>query len=481
MLINPYSDLRVDSTSENNPGGKKEEEVVKQEPNSSPSHTSSDQPRPSTPASRVAVFKEQRCGGESSEHNMEGVQDAQQEPTGVYMSHDNGKEPATWCPAKKKRRMGMCGLTEKERSHFLQTQKRENGQNGTVGNERHKSDKVGEEEMTCSASLSSPPSIAAVSVTEQIETDLKLQSGYCEVEDRAETDVHIAMTTSDGTRNGGDPAGSSEGHTCQADPSNVPHPAQVSDSELDPPAEDGEHLGVSHALVGEEQQEQGGSTVETAVKKDETQTKDGDDGSGMLDRDPGSTFPTNTSQNEGSEREQRDGSQASAGQMDSVVRRTNGRVEGTGGEAWDGDGDEAMASTRATKPGVLSCGSVDVCSATVSPSGSAGEGNCGPKDTHGTGPAPGNTERPQTRLTPDPFGSGSLDYVSDSQLNSIVLIDDMMEHDWDLSSSDCCEDATDLVCGLIRELSSLNRTVMATHRELENLRRGNKVSRTSTL
>ncbi|XP_055762916.1 cyclic nucleotide-gated cation channel beta-1-like [Salvelinus fontinalis] len=72
----------------------------------------------------------------------------------------------------------------------------------------------------------------------------------------------------------------------------------------------------------------------------------------------------------------------------------------------------------------------------------------------------------------DPFGGLALDYVSDSQLNTITLTEREEEE-----KDEGHEDATELVCGLIRELSYLNRVVMATHRELESLRRGNKTAR----
>ncbi|KAI9544085.1 hypothetical protein NQZ68_005134 [Dissostichus eleginoides] len=76
-----------------------------------------------------------------------------------------------------------------------------------------------------------------------------------------------------------------------------------------------------------------------------------------------------------------------------------------------------------------------------------------------------NAEPLQTWDTTDPFGSG---------LSEV----DVMEEE-DLGSPDH-EDATELICGLIRELSSLNRKVMATHRDLENLRCSSKTSRSST-
>ncbi|XP_078791573.1 uncharacterized protein LOC101155010 isoform X2 [Oryzias latipes] len=75
---------------------------------------------------------------------------------------------------------------------------------------------------------------------------------------------------------------------------------------------------------------------------------------------------------------------------------------------------------------------------------------------------------------------GCSDDVSDSQLNTIVFTEELME-DVDAGPSGCLEDATELLCGIISELSSANRRVMAAHRELQNLRRfKSKASRNST-
>ncbi|KAL7845372.1 hypothetical protein AOLI_G00235640 [Acnodon oligacanthus] len=67
----------------------------------------------------------------------------------------------------------------------------------------------------------------------------------------------------------------------------------------------------------------------------------------------------------------------------------------------------------------------------------------------------------------------SLCSVTDSQLNSIAL---SLEMDNQPIPEACLyqEDASELVCGLVKELSSLNRIVMAAHRETELLRRGNR-------
>lgn len=47
---------------------------------------------------------------------------------------------------------------------------------------------------------------------------------------------------------------------------------------------------------------------------------------------------------------------------------------------------------------------------------------CDPDDEPGASPAPNTSQQQQqTRDMSDPFGSGCLDYVSDSQLNTIAL------------------------------------------------------------
>ncbi|XP_054635510.1 uncharacterized protein LOC129182892 [Dunckerocampus dactyliophorus] len=79
-------------------------------------------------------------------------------------------------------------------------------------------------------------------------------------------------------------------------------------------------------------------------------------------------------------------------------------------------------------------------------------------------------EHTQTNSMADSLASGGLDFVSDTQLNSIALIEEQTTKEED-------EDATELMCGLIRELSFLNRTVMAAHREIDSMRRARKNSR----
>ncbi|KAJ8001513.1 hypothetical protein DPEC_G00170260 [Dallia pectoralis] len=106
----------------------------------------------------------------------------------------------------------------------------------------------------------------------------------------------------------------------------------------------------------------------------------------------------------------------------------------------------------------------------------------GPEDTTLT---PGGREECIKSPTPDLYredddaalrwlGVEVQDYVSDSQLNTIAMIEE--EED----KQELHEDATELICGLIRELSSLNRVVMSMDRELETFRHGNRTARLLT-
>ncbi|XP_053712223.1 uncharacterized protein LOC128753979 [Synchiropus splendidus] len=96
-----------------------------------------------------------------------------------------------------------------------------------------------------------------------------------------------------------------------------------------------------------------------------------------------------------------------------------------------------------------------------------------PSDAENTVDEPGsglamNTDH-LVKETNDQFGPEADHYVSDSQLNE-AWVEEALP--CDESPSAYIEDATELVCGLIQELSYLNLTVMSAHRELENLRRG---------
>ncbi|XP_022611411.1 uncharacterized protein LOC111229378 isoform X2 [Seriola dumerili] len=287
----------------------------------------------------------------------------------------------------------------------------------------------------------------------------------------SENEVHIAVTTSDSTGTVCDP-GCSEGKSCEAEGGTEAGPEQTSEPKSDQPAQDEveEHLGNL-----EQQREIAGSTSEIMTQTPETQQtrKEGEDRSTEVDCSPAVSLYTNPTQSE--ESEKKDGSEASSLHVHTGTKTRSEGKEEMMADAVVGVEAEGSSSTF-NQPGGLNCGSVELCEAAGTP-GSERKESCDPDDERG--PSTVNTERTKTRDTTDPYGSGSLDYVSDSQLNTIVLIEEVVMEEADPGSSDCHEDATDLICGLIRELSSLNRKVMATHRELENLRRGSKTPRSS--
>ncbi|XP_061088091.1 uncharacterized protein LOC133122242 [Conger conger] len=89
-----------------------------------------------------------------------------------------------------------------------------------------------------------------------------------------------------------------------------------------------------------------------------------------------------------------------------------------------------------------------------------------------TQPTPAQSPEPSDGSDSDPDPPTSRCSPSDSQLNNITLSEMGVGRSPDRAGGQ--EDASQLVCGLVQELSFLNRTVMAAHRELDNIRRGNK-------
>lgn len=157
---------------------------------------------------------------------------------------------------------------------------------------------------------------------------------------RAETEVCITVTTSDGTSPSCYP-GCSGGRSSEAEADQE----QTDEPKSNQPTED------------LKQQELEGSTGEIPVK----QRKDGDDGSAGGECSPVITFYTNPSENEGTEKK-KDGSEAAPLQVQSVTWTT--------GEIMSDTGAEAAAPSTDTGTGGFSCGCVEVCEAAVTPSNS---------------------------------------------------------------------------------------------------------------
>ncbi|XP_029008751.1 uncharacterized protein LOC114856953 isoform X2 [Betta splendens] len=335
----------------------------------------------------VDALEKQLDAKTTSYCNLESRHESSQDkPSQVCV--DDFRDVALGLPVRKKRRMGMCGLTEKERSYFLQTQKRENGHS-----------EVEVEKQLCNNAVD--PVAQDDTVTPAPSAEIQLQSSLCGGDTRTETEV----TTLDGTGALVHSDGS-EGKTSEAEESTVTEQQSNQGAE--------KTVGSPSMSLKEQEQEEA-----IPVK----QREDGEEDSARFDRIPFTTNYTKTSQNEETEKKN------NGSETDSLL-----------------------------------------CALYVEPA---------------AGSSTVNTEHNETGDTMEPFGSQHFDDVSDSQLNSIALMEEKrMGKEEDAGFSSCPQDttnhkdATNLVCGLIRELSSLNRKVMAAHRELENLRRGS--SRSST-
>lgn len=203
-VTNPNNDSQpegfiVHTDNDANQSGKDKEEIIVAECNSSPTQTCSDQLQvllatsEEGNGSRATALEEQLGAKENSQCNLErNHETSHEECSNVSIADvkEVTKMAEVLLPAKKKRRMGMCGLTGKERSHFLQTQKCENGQNRLEGAEKQNcnntADFMAQEEIISSPPLPFSLSNPAGSVTEQNEAEVQLRSSHCEGDYRSE-------------------------------------------------------------------------------------------------------------------------------------------------------------------------------------------------------------------------------------------------------------------------------------------------------
>lgn len=155
--------------------------------------------------------------------------------------------------------------------------------------------------------------------------------------------------------------GCSKGKSGEAEGGRVPGPEQTDDT--DPPAEEEE----GKLLGNQEQQEPEGHIVEIMAEKPQEQTKDGDDGSVVVDQSPAITpFCSNPIQNK--KTESQDAIESALLQVINVTRARHEKKEELTGDVGDCDGAEAGASS--TWSGGFNCGSVELCRAAVTPTGS---------------------------------------------------------------------------------------------------------------
>lgn len=130
---------------------------------------------------------QKQLGAKKTSHcNLERCHESsQEEPSGTKGELiEVAKESALGLPVRKKRRMGICGLTKKERSHFLQTEKREIGHKGGERAAKQLCINIArlvaqEVAITPDPSLSSPLSIPVDSATVQSKAETKQKSSHC--------------------------------------------------------------------------------------------------------------------------------------------------------------------------------------------------------------------------------------------------------------------------------------------------------------
>ncbi|XP_043970261.1 uncharacterized protein si:ch211-286b5.2 isoform X1 [Gambusia affinis] len=352
------------------------------------------------------------------------------------------KESAAGLPAKKKRRMGMCGLTEKERSHFLQAQQRESVEDGAgkaVCDET--ADSLASEDDVPPNHLHSTPPHASADVREEREEEPQPD------DHQAETEVHSSVTDTDETTTARNP-GCSEERDSEAKDGSLTDPELNGNTESIQLAQEGEGKHLENPQPPK---------VKDAALAPEIQTKTEEDLSPREQKNSLHAFIA----------KQQEESDADAARPQTCS--ANGTTDESKLEVTDSGGEEG-ASSAATQSAESNC------EASLAPTAQQMSNSCDPNDDDADAAVPSvvHTERAPTRNPENLSGSGVLDDVSDSQLNTIVLIEEMKEGP---DPSGHLEDATELICGLIRELSSLNRKVMVAHRELENLRR--KPSRSS--
>lgn len=178
------SDIPADNEAKQS--GKDREEIAAEECSRSPPETHTDQVK-----GDGSCALEQLDTEENSGCNLEQNKEASEEEHSYAQTNDvkEGTEKA-WAglPARKKRRMGMCHQTDRERSVFFQ--KYENRQNGP-GKDKEQmckkaADPGAQEELQSSPLLPLSDCIPAGGVTAESKAETVLQPSHCASDDRSE-------------------------------------------------------------------------------------------------------------------------------------------------------------------------------------------------------------------------------------------------------------------------------------------------------
>ncbi|XP_030206960.1 uncharacterized protein LOC115540100 isoform X2 [Gadus morhua] len=403
------------------------------------------------------------------EEEEDGNEHQTSDPVCSAEDRESGTEPVEGMLSRKRKRMGVCVLTEKERSHFLKKHENEKLQNeaeekrvgdtGRTGDSDVELEEDPDEESHSEAEEGWVVSVLNSPVTQGIKVGPLTEQSELEEEPAPPT--------------GGAGDSSSEA-ACEEGSDAVSPTVPVRSEESDPRARASKDCGR-----GQLSDREARLPMEMAGRKDEAEKQEnGKEAVAEPHRAP-TQVPSRV--NIDITESQRDEVQTPQQPTDSSAT-TGGLSETQGSRPSHSLMDTGLGRSEpiGTPPGP----------AAAAPSGGEENGNSGPLEEvdMAASPAPqpllaratphlveevdmAVSPAPQpllARATPDLVGFGPFDYISDSQLQDISLMEAQG------GGPPSLEDASAQVRGLGQELSYLNRIIMATQRKVELFRRGNR-------
>ncbi|XP_059904354.1 uncharacterized protein LOC132454779 isoform X2 [Gadus macrocephalus] len=376
----------------------------------------------------------------------DGTEHQRSDPVCSAEDRESGTEPVEGMLSRKRKRMGVCVLTEKERSHFLKKHENEKLQNeaeekrvgdtGRTGDSDVELEEDPDEESHSEAGEGWVVSVFNSPVTQGIKVGPLTEQSELEEEPAPPT--------------GGAGDSSSEA-ACEEGSDAVSPTDPVRSEESDPRARASEDCGRGPLSDREAR-----LPMEMAGRKDEPEKQENVKEAVAEPHRAPTQVPSSV--NIDLTESQREEVQTPQQPTDSSAT-TGGLSETQGSQPSHSLMDTGLGRSEpiGTPPGP----------AAAAPSGGEENGNSGPLEEVDIAASPA----PQpllARATPDLVGFGPFDYISDSQLQDISLMEAQG------GGPPSLEDASAQVRGLGQELSYLNRIVMATQRKVELFRRGNR-------
>ncbi|CAL8388108.1 unnamed protein product [Arctogadus glacialis] len=372
------------------------------------------------------------------EEEEDGTEHQRSDPACSAEDRESGPEPVEGMLSRKRKRMGVCVLTEKERSHFLKKHENEKLQNeaeekrvgdtGRTGDSDVELEEDPDEESHSEAEEGCLASVLNSPVTQGIRVGPLTEQSELEEEPAPPT--------------GGAGDSSSEA-ACEEGSDAVGPTDPVRPEESDPRARASKDCGrgpLSHREAR--------LPMETAGSKDEPEKQEnGKEAVAEPHRAP-TQVPSSVNIDLTESRQPTDSSATTGGLSEAQGSQPSHSLTDTG---------LGRPDPMGTAPGP----------AAAAPSGGEENGRSGPLEEADIAASPAPPPL-LARATPDLGGFGPFDYISDSQLQDISLMEAQG------GGPPSLEEASAQVRGLAQELSYLNRIVMATQRKVELFRRGNR-------